>query len=87
MDRGAWQATVHRVTKSQTQPKRLSMHVCMGIGYRGVLLTADHGFKGKRTGGGKEEGGMPGQTAGCSEPLSEMSLEVTADPAVLGSWW
>ena len=26
MDRGAWQATVHRVTKSQTQLKQLSMH-------------------------------------------------------------
>ena len=26
MDKGAWQATVHRVTKSQTQLKRLSMH-------------------------------------------------------------
>ena len=26
MDRGAWQATVHRVTESQTQLKRLSMH-------------------------------------------------------------
>ena len=26
MDRGDWQATVHRVTKSQTQLKRLSMH-------------------------------------------------------------
>ena len=26
MDRGAWQATVHRVTKSQTQLKRLSRH-------------------------------------------------------------
>ena len=25
-DRGTWWATVHRVTKSQTQPKRLSMH-------------------------------------------------------------
>ena len=50
-------------------------------------MTADHGFKGKRMGGGKEEGGMPGQTAGCLEPLSEMSPEVTADPAVLDSWW
>ena len=33
IDRGAWQATVHRVAKSQTQLKRLStharMHVCM----------------------------------------------------------
>ena len=27
MDRGAWQATVHRVTKSQTQRKQLSTHV------------------------------------------------------------
>ena len=26
MDRGAWQATVHRVTKSQTQLKQLSTH-------------------------------------------------------------
>ena len=26
MDRGAWQATVHRVAKSRTQLKRLSMH-------------------------------------------------------------
>ena len=26
MDRGAWQATVHRVTKSQTQLKQISTH-------------------------------------------------------------
>ena len=26
MDRGAWQATVHRVPKSQTRLKQLSMH-------------------------------------------------------------
>ena len=26
MDRGAWKATVHRVTKSQTQLKQLSTH-------------------------------------------------------------
>ena len=26
MDRGAWWATVHRVTKSQTQLERLNMH-------------------------------------------------------------
>ena len=28
MDRGAWQATVHRVTQSQTQLKQLSMLAC-----------------------------------------------------------
>ena len=26
MDRGAWQATVHRVTKSRTRLKQLSIH-------------------------------------------------------------
>ena len=29
MDRGAWWATVHRVTKSRTRLKQLSMHTCM----------------------------------------------------------
>ena len=29
MDRGAWRVTVHRVTQSQTQLKRLSMQACM----------------------------------------------------------
>jgi len=29
MDRGAWMAVAHRVTQSQTQPKRLSTYVCM----------------------------------------------------------
>ena len=32
MDRGAWWAAVHRVTQSQTQLKRLSMHACIGEG-------------------------------------------------------
>ena len=32
MDKGAWRATVHRVAKSQTQLKRLSMHA---LGYNG----------------------------------------------------
>ena len=29
MDRGAWQATVHRVILSQTQLKQMSMHACL----------------------------------------------------------
>ena len=29
MDRGAWQATVHRVAQCQTRLKRLSMHACI----------------------------------------------------------
>ena len=28
MDRGAWRATVHRVTKSQTRPKQLGRQAC-----------------------------------------------------------
>ena len=28
MDRGVWQATVHGVTKGQTQLKQLSTHAC-----------------------------------------------------------
>ena len=28
MDRGAWRATVHRVTKSQTRLKQLNTHTC-----------------------------------------------------------
>ena len=28
MERGAWWASVHRVTKSQTQLKQLSTHMC-----------------------------------------------------------
>ena len=32
MDREAWQAIVHRVTKSQTGLKQLSMHACMHCG-------------------------------------------------------
>ena len=31
IDRGAWQATVHRVAQSWTQMKRLSMHIHMDI--------------------------------------------------------
>ena len=30
IDRGAWQAMVHRVAESQTGLRRLSMHVCTG---------------------------------------------------------
>ena len=30
MDRGAWRATVHRVSRSMTQLKQLSTHTCMG---------------------------------------------------------
>ena len=35
MDRGAWQAAVHRVTQSQTGLKRLSMHA------QGPIVTID----------------------------------------------
>ena len=31
MHRGAWWATIHRITKSRTQLKRLSMHTCQNM--------------------------------------------------------
>ena len=31
MDRGAWQAAVHRVAKGQTRLKRLSVHTTFGL--------------------------------------------------------
>ena len=31
MDRGAWQATVHGVTKNQTRLKLLSTHTCTSL--------------------------------------------------------
>ena len=44
MDRGAWWATVHRVTKSQRLLKQLSMHACtyhkLTVFLCGVTLTA-----------------------------------------------
>ena len=42
MDRGVWQATIHRVAQSQTQLKQLSIHTCkqsvpyVGLGFRGT---------------------------------------------------
>ena len=41
MDRGAWQAAVHGVTKSQTQLKQLSMYPCtvyVYTGWRGKIF-------------------------------------------------
>ena len=37
MDRGAWWATVHGVTKSQTQLKQLNTHPTWGLGSRPSL--------------------------------------------------
>ena len=43
MDKGAWWAIVHSVTKSQTQLKQLSMHACMLSGITASSLT--HTYK------------------------------------------
>ena len=37
MDRGAWQAMVHGVTKSQPPLKQLTMHACMQAGREAYL--------------------------------------------------
>ena len=41
MDRGAWWATVHTITKSRTQPKRISRHVgsrADGVAWGGLCI-------------------------------------------------
>ena len=46
MDRGAWWATVHGVTKSWTRLKQLCMHACCYTGIRGHTScdTEKHSF-------------------------------------------
>ena len=50
MDKGAWQVTVHGVTKSRTQLKRLSMHAC--IENRLVVAQGGRGWQMDGVGGG-----------------------------------
>ena len=40
MDRGGWEATVHRVTKSQEQLKRLGMHAVylIHVTFKGIKM-------------------------------------------------
>ena len=45
MDRGAWQATVHGVTKSQTQLKLISMHIQILWLKYSILLTCKNILK------------------------------------------
>ena len=38
MDRGAWQATVHKATKNQKQLKQLSTHTCTHEDLKSIKL-------------------------------------------------
>ena len=52
MDRGAWQAIVHRVAKSQIQLKQLSTHTCITLVTKENLLyntESDDDLNGKET--------------------------------------
>ena len=53
MDRGAWQATVNRVTKSPTQLKQFSMQACMSSAKKSlqVYLQSSHPCFMKQEGG------------------------------------
>ena len=56
MDRGAWWATVHRVTKGQIRLKQLIRHACIKqdneqgptVEYRGLYLIFCSNLEGKR---------------------------------------
>ena len=53
MDRGTWQATVHRVAESWTRLKQLTIHACMiGVG----RLDLDSPPAGRPLEGPEEEG-------------------------------
>ena len=54
MGRGAWWATVHRVTLSRTRLKRLSMHACIGEGNGNPLQ-----YSFLENPGTEEPGGLP----------------------------
>ena len=45
MIRGAWRATVHRVARSQTGLKRLSMHTCVGVNVLVNISSSPPGWK------------------------------------------
>ena len=44
MDRGAWQATVHRVSQRQTRLKGLSMHTCIYYTHIHVMHINTHTY-------------------------------------------
>ena len=46
MDRGAWRATVHVVTKSQTRLKQLSTHGCTMMRFLKTQGKCDHTMEG-----------------------------------------
>ena len=48
MDRGAWQATVHGVTKSQTQLKQLKLSVSCFWGLTGPFSEGKHSAQGRK---------------------------------------
>ena len=39
LDRGAWQALVHRIVQSQTRLKRLSTHGCVSLVRKGLCYS------------------------------------------------
>ena len=74
MDRGAWRATVHRLTKSQTQLKQLSMHACISKASLQALRP------GRRTAVGASGGisSLAEKRAYGAKPLSPCSITSVA---------
>ena len=82
MDRGAWQATVHRVTKSWIQLKWLSTHTCTPISVVGMALVPSH------------RGMMKMRSKGCGDCLvsgESVIVEVVVNCSFLEftllQWW
>ena len=84
MDRGAWQATVHRVAKRWTQLKRLSMHTTThrNLGFPGGILVKNLPA---HAGDPKEEGSVSGlgRSPGGGKLLQYSCLESSMNK---GAW-
>ena len=84
MDRGAWQAIGHRVTRSQIRLKWLSMHACIYI-YLGLpwwLSAKGSTCWCRDVGSTPGSGRSPGE--GNGNPLQYSCLE---NPMDRGAWW
>ena len=80
MDRGAWQATIHGVTRSQTRLSEFHFHV--SLGFSGASDGKESACSVKKLGSIPGSGRSPGE--GNGNPLQYSCL---GNPMDGGAWW